>query len=66
MLADLVVSRASFQLLPVSIFRKIGGAYAMPSSHQVQNATWFKSNNAAVVLSQKTLTAQRLFDVIDG
>ena len=66
LLADLVVSRASFSTLTeLAYLGKSVVLIPMPSSHQVQNATWFKSNNAAVVLSQKTLTAQRLFDVID-
>lgn len=55
--ADIVVSRAGFATLTELVaLAKPSIIVPMPDTHQEANAEWLAKNNAAVVLSQKTLT----------
>jgi UDP-N-acetylglucosamine--N-acetylmuramyl-(pentapeptide) pyrophosphoryl-undecaprenol N-acetylglucosamine transferase len=56
--SDIVVSRAGFSTITeLSVLAKPSIIIPIPASHQEANADWLKQNNAAVVLSQKSLTS---------
>ncbi len=55
--ADVVISRAGFATITeLAILAKPSIIIPIPDTHQEANSLWLKKNNAAVVVSQKTLT----------
>lgn len=65
-LADVVVSRCGMgTLTELSFLSKPSILIPMPDSHQEGNAEVYRENGAAVVLDQKDLTSQILFNEIE-
>lgn len=63
--ADLVVTRAGFSsLTELAVLGKPIIIIPMPQTHQEANAQFFVRNNAALMLDQKTLTAQTFSEAI--
>lgn len=59
--ADLVVTRAGMSTLSeLIILAKATIIIPIPNSHQEYNASYFQKNNAAIVLSQRSLTKEVL------
>jgi len=64
-IADMVVSRAGMGVLTeLSYLAKPAILIPIPDSHQEDNVKIFKGQNAAIVLDQKQLTAEKLVDKI--
>jgi UDP-N-acetylglucosamine--N-acetylmuramyl-(pentapeptide) pyrophosphoryl-undecaprenol N-acetylglucosamine transferase len=60
-IATIVVTRAGMATLSeLAALKKAAVIVPLPESHQAPNADYFQKHGAAVVLSQKTLTAQIL------
>ena len=63
--ADLVISRAGLGVLSeLSYLGKPSIIIPMSDSHQEENAEFFKSKKAAIVISQKDLTAENFIHII--
>ncbi|MBU4375423.1 undecaprenyldiphospho-muramoylpentapeptide beta-N-acetylglucosaminyltransferase, partial [Patescibacteria group bacterium] len=63
--ADIAVSRAGMGVLTeLSYLGKPAILIPMPDSHQEDNAEIFKEKQAAIVLNQKELTAEKLVENI--
>jgi UDP-N-acetylglucosamine--N-acetylmuramyl-(pentapeptide) pyrophosphoryl-undecaprenol N-acetylglucosamine transferase len=65
--ADIIVSRAGLgALTAISALAKPGIIIAMPNSHQENNADYFQSKEAAVVLAQADLNGEKLAKEIES
>lgn len=63
--ADIVVARAGFNTLTeLAVLGKPAVIVPMQHSHQEANARYFEARGAVRVLSESTLTADRLIDVV--
>lgn len=64
--SDLVICRAGLATISeLSTLQKASIVVPMPDSHQEQNAELLAQKNAAVVLSQKDLTSEKLFNAVE-
>lgn len=64
--ADLVISRCGFGVLTeLSSLGKAAILIPMPKSHQEDNATYFKSREAGVVLNQLELSPEKLISEVE-
>lgn len=64
--SDLVICRAGLATISeLSALQKASIIVPMPDSHQEQNAELLLQKNAAEVLSQKELTAEKLFNAVE-
>lgn len=63
--ADLVISRAGMNVLSeLAVLGKPTIIIPIPDSHQEANARYFQEKNAAIVLNQNELTAEKLLNEI--
>lgn len=63
--ADLVITRAGMATLTeLTLLAKPMIIFPIPKTHQEDNANYFQSNNAAIVLNQNEVDGQRLTDII--
>lgn len=64
-LADFIISRAGINVLAeLAVLGKPTIVIPIPDSHQEANAQYFQEKNAALVLSQKKLTSEKLVNEI--
>lgn len=64
--ADLIITRGGMSTATeISVLEKPAIIFPIPNSHQVYNANYFKTNNAAIVLNQEEVNGERLSDIID-